>query len=123
MRGRDGNIHRGRPKEGQLAMISHLGAMISVVSGSLFARRMRGIKGMVGVACCGDGSTSTGSFHEAMNQAAVEKLPLVMVVADNQYAYSTPTERQYRVSLAGGSRRGLRHSGLRGGWYGLDANV
>ena len=95
MRGRDGNIHRGRPKEGQLAMISHLGAMISVVNGVLFARRMRGIKGTVGVACCGDGSTSTGSFHEAMNQAAVEKLPLVMVVADNQYAYSTPTERQF----------------------------
>jgi TPP-dependent pyruvate/acetoin dehydrogenase alpha subunit len=95
MRGRDGNIHRGRPKEGQLAMISHLGAMISVVNGGLFARRMRGVKGTVGVACCGDGSTSTGSFHEAMNQAAVEKLPLVMVVADNQYAYSTPTERQF----------------------------
>jgi pyruvate dehydrogenase E1 component alpha subunit/2-oxoisovalerate dehydrogenase E1 component alpha subunit len=76
-------------------MISHLGAMISVVNGGLFARRMRGIKGTVGVACCGDGSTSTGSFHEAMNQAAVEKLPLVMVVADNQYAYSTPTERQF----------------------------
>lgn len=95
MRGRDGNIHRGRPKDGQLAMISHLGAMISVVNGGLFARRMRGIKGSVGVACCGDGSTSTGSFHEALNQAAVEKLPLVMVVADNQYAYSTPTERQF----------------------------
>jgi len=95
MRGRDGNIHRGRPRDGQLAMISHLGAMISVVNGGLFARRMRGIKGTVGVACCGDGSTSTGSFHEAMNQAAVEKLPLVMVVADNQYAYSTPTDRQF----------------------------
>lgn len=95
MRGRDGNIHRGRPKDGQLAMISHLGAMISVVNGGLFARRMRGIKGTVGVTCCGDGATSTGSFHEALNQAAVEKLPLVMVVADNQYAYSTPTERQF----------------------------
>ena len=95
MRGRDGNIHRGRPKEGQLAMISHLGAMISVVNGGLFARRMRGIKGTVGVTCCGDGATSTGSFHEALNQAAVEKLPLVMVVADNQFAYSTPTARQF----------------------------
>jgi len=95
MRGRDGNIHRGRPKQGQLAMISHLGAMVSVVNGGLFARRMRGIKGTVGVACCGDGATSTGSFHEALNQAAVDKLPLVMVVADNQYAYSTPTDRQY----------------------------
>jgi pyruvate dehydrogenase E1 component alpha subunit/2-oxoisovalerate dehydrogenase E1 component alpha subunit len=95
MRGRDGNIHRGRPKEGILPMISHLGAMISVVNGSLFARRMRGFTGMVGVACCGDGATSTGSFHEALNQAAVEKLPLVMVVADNRYAYSTPTSRQF----------------------------
>jgi acetoin:2,6-dichlorophenolindophenol oxidoreductase subunit alpha len=95
MRGRDGNIHRGRPKDGQLAMISHLGAMISVVNGGLFARRMRGVKGTVGVTCCGDGATSTGSFHEALNQAAVEKLPLVMVVADNQYAYSTPTDRQF----------------------------
>ena len=95
MRGRDGNIHRGRPREGLLAMISHLGAMISVVNGGLLARRMKGIKGTVGVACCGDGATSTGSFHEALNQAAVEKLPLVMVVADNQFAYSTPTAKQF----------------------------
>ncbi len=95
MRGRDGNIHRGRPREGLHAMISHLGAMISVVNGGLFARRMKGIRGTVGVACCGDGATSTGSFHEALNQAAVEKLPLVMVVADNQFAYSTPTARQF----------------------------
>ena len=95
MRGRDGNIHRGRPKEGLLAMISHLGAMISVVNGGLLARRMKGIRGTVGVACCGDGATSTGSFHEALNQAAVEQLPLVMVVADNQFAYSTPTTKQF----------------------------
>lgn len=95
MRGRDGNVHRGRPGEGQLAMISHLGAMISVVNGALFARRMKHLSGMVGVATCGDGATSTGSFHEALNQAAVEKLPLVMVVANNQYAYSTPTTRQF----------------------------
>jgi len=95
MRGRDGNVHRGRPREGQLAMISHLGAMISVVNGVLFARRLKQIIGTVGVASCGEGATSTGSFHEALNQAAVEKLPLVMVVADNQYAYSTPTSGQF----------------------------
>jgi acetoin:2,6-dichlorophenolindophenol oxidoreductase subunit alpha len=95
MRGRDGNIHRGRPREGLHAMISHLGAMISVVNGGLFARRMKGIQGTVGVTCCGDGATSTGAFHEALNQAAVEKLPLVLVVADNQYAYSTPTSLQF----------------------------
>jgi pyruvate dehydrogenase E1 component alpha subunit/2-oxoisovalerate dehydrogenase E1 component alpha subunit len=95
MRGRDGNVHRGRPREGLLAMISHLGAMISVVNGMLFAKRMKGQKDFVGVASIGDGATSTGSFHEAINQAAVEKLPLVLVVANNQYAYSTPNDRQF----------------------------
>jgi pyruvate dehydrogenase E1 component alpha subunit/2-oxoisovalerate dehydrogenase E1 component alpha subunit len=95
MRGRDGNVHRGWPKEGLLPMISHLGAMISVVNGVLMGHRFKGIKGTVGVASVGDGGTSTGSFHEAVNQAAVEKLPLVLVVANNHYAYSTPNERQF----------------------------
>jgi acetoin:2,6-dichlorophenolindophenol oxidoreductase subunit alpha len=95
MRGRDGNVHRGRPLEGQLPMISHLGAMISVVNGILLARRFKKNSGTVGAACVGDGATSTGSFHEALNQAAVERLPLVLIVADNQYAYSTPTARQF----------------------------
>lgn len=95
MRGRDGNVHRGRPKAGYLPMISHLGATISVVNGALFAKRMKGLTGMVGAACVGEGATSTGSFHEALNQAAVEKLPLVLVVADNQFAYSTPRRSQF----------------------------
>src|SRR5271170_6498982 len=95
MRGRDGNVHRGKPQEGYLPMISHLGAMISVVNGVLFARRFKKISGTVGAACIGDGATSTGAFHEALNQAAVEKLPLVLIVADNQYAYSTPTSFQF----------------------------
>jgi pyruvate dehydrogenase E1 component alpha subunit/2-oxoisovalerate dehydrogenase E1 component alpha subunit len=95
MRGRDGNIHRGRPQQGLLAMISHLGAMVSSVNGALLARRMKGISGTVGAASLGDGATSTGAFHEAINQAAVEKLPLVLVVANNLYAYSTPNSRQF----------------------------
>jgi pyruvate dehydrogenase E1 component alpha subunit/2-oxoisovalerate dehydrogenase E1 component alpha subunit len=95
MRGRDGNVHRGRPREGLLPMISHLGAMISVVNGVLMTRKFRNIEGHVGAACIGDGGTSTGAFHEALNQAAVERLPLVLVVADNQFAYSTPTSRQF----------------------------
>jgi TPP-dependent pyruvate/acetoin dehydrogenase alpha subunit len=95
MRGREGNVHRGRPREGLLAMISHLGAMISVVNGALMARRFHGKTGVVGAACLGEGGTSTGAFHEGLNQAAVEKLPLVLVVANNQFAYSTPTERQF----------------------------
>jgi pyruvate dehydrogenase E1 component alpha subunit/2-oxoisovalerate dehydrogenase E1 component alpha subunit len=95
MRGRDGNVHRGRPREGMMAMISHLGAMLPVVAGTLMARRARGLHGTVGATSLGDGATSTGAFHEGLNLAAVEKLPLVLVVANNQYAYSTPTSRQF----------------------------
>ena len=95
MKGRDGNIHRGDLSRGILPMISHLGAMLSATAGVLFAKRMRGEKGSVGLTCVGDGATSTGSFHEGLNLAAVEKLPLITVVADNGYAYSTPHQRQY----------------------------
>jgi acetoin:2,6-dichlorophenolindophenol oxidoreductase subunit alpha len=95
MRGRDGNVHRGRPRDGYLAMISHLGAMISVVAGMLMARRFKGETDVVGATSIGEGGTSTGSFHEALNLAAVEKVPLVVVVANNQYAYSTPNTRQF----------------------------
>lgn len=95
MRGRDGNVHRGYPAEGLLPMISHLGAMISVVNGILLARRFQKKFGAVGATCIGDGATSTGAFHEAINQAAIEKLPLVLVIADNQYAYSTPRAQQF----------------------------
>jgi pyruvate dehydrogenase E1 component alpha subunit/2-oxoisovalerate dehydrogenase E1 component alpha subunit len=95
MRGRDGNVHRGRPREGIMAMISHLGAMLPVVAGALMGRRFRGVEGTVGAVSLGDGATSTGAFHEGLNLAAVEKLPLVLVVANNQYAYSTPTARQF----------------------------
>ena len=95
MRGREGNIHRGKPREGYYAMISHLGVMVSTVAGGLVARRFKGVNDVVGATCIGDGGTSTGSFHEGLNMAAVEKLPLVVVVANNQYAYSTPTAQQY----------------------------
>ena len=95
MKGRDGNIHRGNLSQGILPMISHLGAMVSTVAGVLMAKRMKGEKGKVGLTCAGDGATSTGSFHEGLNLAAVERLPLVVVVADNGYAYSTPNERQF----------------------------
>lgn len=95
MRARDGNVHRGNPKAGYLAMISHLGAMISVVNGVLLAHRFQNIRGTVGAASIGEGGTSTGAFHESLNQAAVEKLPLVLVVANNQYAYSTPSSKQF----------------------------
>jgi TPP-dependent pyruvate/acetoin dehydrogenase alpha subunit len=94
-RGRDGNVHRGNPRQGYQAMISHLGSLISVVAGALLARRFKGDTSAIGATTIGDGGTSTGAFHEALNMAAVEKLPLVVVVVNNQYAYSTPNSRQF----------------------------
>jgi pyruvate dehydrogenase E1 component alpha subunit/2-oxoisovalerate dehydrogenase E1 component alpha subunit len=96
MRGRDGNVHRGRPTEGMPAMISHLGSLIPVVAGMLMARRLKGdFSGCVGATSIGDGATSTGAFHEGLNLAAVEKLPFILVIANNQFAYSTPTVHQF----------------------------
>ena len=96
MRGRDGNILRGYPRKGTLAMISHLGAMLSVVNGALLARRIRGELGdSVGATCIGEGGTSTGAFHEGLNAAAVEKLPIIVAVANNQFSYSTTNDQQF----------------------------
>src|SRR5437763_959758 len=95
MRGRDGNIHRGRPQQNQLAMISHLGAMISVTVGALMAKRFKGEKNFIGLACIGEGGMQTGAFHEGMNIAAVEQVPLVVVATNNHYAYSTPNDREF----------------------------
>lgn len=95
MRGRDGNIHRGRPRDNQLAMISHLGAMVSVTVGALMAKRGRGEKNFVGLTCIGEGGMQAGAFHEGMNIAAVEQVPLVVVATNNHYAYSTPNDREF----------------------------
>lgn len=95
MRGRDGNIHRGRPRENQLAMISHLGSMISVMVGKLMAKRMKGEKGFVGLTTIGEGGMQSGACHEGLNIAAVEQVPLVVVVTNNHWAYSTPNEREF----------------------------
>ena len=95
MRGRDGNIHRGRPREGQLAMISHLGAMVSVLTGMLMAKRFRGEKDFIGLTTIGEGGMQTGASHEGLNIAAVEKVPLVVVATNNHFAYSTPNDREF----------------------------
>ncbi|MEP7014672.1 MAG: thiamine pyrophosphate-dependent dehydrogenase E1 component subunit alpha [Verrucomicrobiota bacterium] len=95
MRGRDGNIHRGRPLDNQLAMISHLGAMIPVITGKLLAKRMKGEKEFVGLTTIGEGGMQTGATHEGLNIAAVEQVPLVVVVTNNHFAYSTSNDREF----------------------------
>jgi TPP-dependent pyruvate/acetoin dehydrogenase alpha subunit len=93
-RGRELNIHFGHPAEdGFIGQISMLGDMIPVMAGITLAGRMQK-KNLVGLAFIGDGGSSTGAFWEGMNFAAVQKLPLVVVVEDNGYAYSTPTSKQ-----------------------------
>jgi acetoin:2,6-dichlorophenolindophenol oxidoreductase subunit alpha len=99
-RGRDGNVHYGLMDRGVYAMISHLGAMLPVLVGGVMARRRQG-KDTVGVGYIGDGATSTGDFHEAVNFAAVMDAPVIFLVENNKYAYSTPNSTQYRCkSLA-----------------------
>jgi pyruvate dehydrogenase E1 component alpha subunit/2-oxoisovalerate dehydrogenase E1 component alpha subunit len=80
-------------EKGFIGPISHLGDMIPVMSGIVLAARMQK-KPIVGVAYIGDGAMSTGAFHEGLNFAAVQRLPLVVIAEYNYYAYSTPTSKQ-----------------------------
>ena len=111
MRGRDGNIHRGSPKAGQLAMISHLGAMIPVVVGKLLAKRMKGERGFVGLTTIGEGGMQTGATHEGLNIAAVEGVPFVVVATNNHYAYSTPNDRQFACADLVDRAKGYGYAG------------
>jgi 2-oxoisovalerate dehydrogenase E1 component len=77
-----------------LGMISHLGAMIPVAAGCAFALKKRGTD-RVAINFIGEGGTSTGDFHEGLNLAAVWRLPLVLVIENNRYAFSTPARQQY----------------------------
>src|SRR4026208_866123 len=94
--GRDLNIHFGDMDKGFIGPISHLGDMIPVMTGILLAARMQK-KRLVAVAYIGDGGMSTGAFHEGLNFAAVQRLPLIVVAEYNHYAYSTPTALQTAV--------------------------
>src|ERR1700693_1295129 len=95
MRGRDGNIHRGRPRDNQLAMISHPGAMIPAVVGKQMAKGRKSEKNFVGLTAPGEGGMQTGASHEGLNIAAVEQVPLVVVVTNNHWAYSTLKEGEF----------------------------
>jgi TPP-dependent pyruvate/acetoin dehydrogenase alpha subunit len=92
-RGRELNIHFGDLVRGFVGQISHLGDMIPVMAGIALSFKMRGEDRVV-LVYIGDGATSTGAFHEGVNFAAVQHVPLVIVVENNGYAYSTPTGRQ-----------------------------
>jgi TPP-dependent pyruvate/acetoin dehydrogenase alpha subunit len=94
--GKDLNVHFGDVERGFIGPISHLGDMIPVMTGVLLAARMQK-KRIVALAYIGDGGMSTGAFHEGLNFAAVQRLPLIVVAEYNHYAYSTPTNLQTAV--------------------------
>lgn len=94
--GREMNIHFNDLRLGFLGQISHLGDMVPVMAGIALSFRLRR-EPRVGLVYVGDGATSTGAFHEGVNFAAVQRVPLVVIVEHNGYAYSTPTSRQTAV--------------------------
>ncbi len=91
--GREQNVHFTDYERGYIGLISHLGVMVEVMAGVALSFKLRG-EDRVALVYAGDGMTSTGAFHEGLNLAAVQRLPLVCVVESNGYAYSTPTSRQ-----------------------------
>jgi pyruvate dehydrogenase E1 component alpha subunit/2-oxoisovalerate dehydrogenase E1 component alpha subunit len=94
--GRDGNLHFGDLSHGVLAPISMLGATIPLCAGVGLAAVQRRER-RVALAYIGDGGTNTGDFHEGLNFAAALRLPLVVIVEDNGYAYSTPTAHHVAI--------------------------
>lgn len=101
-RGREQNLHFAHVPDADsdepfiIGPISPLGDSIPVLAGIILGRRMQG-RPIVGMTYIGDGGTSTGPFHEGLNFAAVLKLPFVLVIEDNKYAFSTPIARQMAI--------------------------
>jgi pyruvate dehydrogenase E1 component alpha subunit len=94
--GRDGNVHFGDRTVGCVGMVSMLPDMMLVATGMAMAFKLRGER-RCAITWFGDGSTSRGDFHEAMNWAGVQRLPVIFVLENNQYAYSTPLDQQFAV--------------------------
>jgi 2-oxoisovalerate dehydrogenase E1 component len=92
--GRDRTFHFGLPDHHIVGMISHLAAMLPVADGLALAAQLRQ-QPQVAAAFVGDGGTSEGDFHEAVNLAAVWKLPVIFVIENNQYGLSTPVREQF----------------------------
>jgi TPP-dependent pyruvate/acetoin dehydrogenase alpha subunit len=95
--GREGNVHFGDRRRGVVGMVSMLPDMVLVANGLALSYQMRG-EARVALTFFGDGATSRGDWHEAMNWAGLDSLPVIFVMENNQWAYSTPTTRQFAVN-------------------------
>ena len=95
-KGKDGNMHMGDLSKHLIAFVSMLGDNVPVAAGIGLSFKMRG-QDRVALCYFGDGATSRGDWHEGINMASVFKVPVVFICNNNQYAYSTPLERQMAV--------------------------
>jgi TPP-dependent pyruvate/acetoin dehydrogenase alpha subunit len=113
LRGRDGNSHIGDWDGNRTyAVMSHLPIAYPVAVGAAWAYQRAG-DGRVAMAICGDGATSNGRWHEAINTSAIMRLPVVWVVNNNQFAYSTPNEREFAVPTIAERAAGYGIPGVR----------
>ena len=115
-KGRDRSFHFGAPEYNVVGMISHLGPQLSLASGVALAHKLNK-EGKIALAFSGEGGTSEGEFHEALNTASVWQLPVIFLVENNGYALSTPISEQFRCEH-------IAHKGLGYGMraYTIDGN-
>jgi 2-oxoisovalerate dehydrogenase E1 component len=109
-KGRERSFHFGSAEHHICGMISHLGPQLAIADGVALAHKLRG-ENKVAVAFTGEGGTSEGDFHEALNTAAVWELPVIFIIENNGYALSTPAGEQYRCGSLTEKAKG----------YGMDA--
>lgn len=109
--GKDNGSHQGNASINTLGMISHLGSMIPVAAGAALASKIKQ-SDQVAMHFIGDGTSSIGDFHEGLNFAAVLKLPVVYIIENNQYAYSTPNSKQYATKWLAQRATGLGMPGI-----------
>ena len=111
-KGKEGNVHLADERLGLITMVSHLPAMLPVAVGCALAFRIRGQKDHCAYAWSGDGATARGDFHEGVNMAAVRKLPIVFIVDNNQWAYSTPAHLSYNTEHVSDRAKGYGIPGI-----------
>ncbi len=105
-KGRDRSFHFGAPEFGIVGMISHLGPQLSLADGTALAFKIKKEK-RIAVAFTGDGGTSQGEFHEALNVAAVWELPVIFVIEHNGYGLSTPNSEQFKAKQLADKGKGF----------------
>ncbi len=110
-KGRERSFHFGTREHHICGMISHLGPQLAVADGVALAHKLRG-EGKVSLTFTGDGGTSEGDFHEALNVAAVWDLPVIFIIENNGYGLSTPVQEQYRCENLVDRARGYGMEGI-----------